>query len=72
MSERPVRVEFDLGPNAFGQRVRLVHERTTGGAFTWTLHRDPANQLDDSSVIWGLTDEQLRRLGSIAGDGERS
>lgn len=68
MNEQAVRVEYDLGDNIFGQRVTLVRERATGGGFGWTIHRHEANQRDDSSVVRGLTGQQLHRMAAIAGD----
>jgi hypothetical protein len=57
---KPSRIEFDLGPNPHGQRIRLLVEGDR-----LTLLRDPANQLDDSARI-ELTADQCRELADAA------
>lgn len=51
---KPTKVEFSLGKTAHNQPVRLVWEYGS-----WTLHRDAANQRDESEAVRGLTDENL-------------
>ena len=58
----PVRIEYDIGANVHGQRVRLVLASTTGGGRAWTIHRDAANQRDDCGWVGGLTREQILRM----------
>lgn len=55
----PVRIEFDLGNNAYGQPVRLIRSRGTGGERVWIIQRDQANQRDDCSEVGGLTSQQI-------------
>jgi hypothetical protein len=61
----PSRVEYDLGRNIYGQPVTLVRERSSAGAWSWTLRRGAGNQRDDTAFIGGLTDKQIRQIGSL-------
>lgn len=58
----PDRVEFNIGQTRFGQPLRLVFEKGSDGQRGWTLHRDAADQRDDSTFISGLDRETILRM----------
>jgi len=55
----PNKVEYSIGSNIHGQPIRLIYEKGSSGQFSWTIHRDQANQRDDSKWIGGLTDKNI-------------
>lgn len=58
----PARIEYAIGSTIYGQPLRLVRSKSTGGQMEWILCRDEANQRDDSVVIAGLTREHLLKM----------
>ena len=62
----PSRVEFEIGSTIYGQPLRLVRQRSTGGEMEWVLCRDEADQRDDRTCIAGLTREHLEKMAEAA------
>lgn len=60
----PDRVEYFIGRTRHGQPIRLVREKASDGVKQWTIHKDAANQRDDSAVISGLDAEILQRMAA--------
>lgn len=59
---KPDRIEFKVGQTIFGQQLRLVYARDYAGRRSWTLHKDPVSQRDESQQIDGLTSEAIRAM----------
>lgn len=58
----PDKIEYQIGSTIYGQPLRLVLARDTGGTYAWTLCRDEANQRDDRTFIAGLTRDTILKL----------
>lgn len=56
------RIEYDVGETVHRQPLRLVFEKTTGGAMAWTLHKDPASQRDDSTFVSGIPSDVILKM----------
>lgn len=56
------KIIYDLGPNNYGQTVRLE----VRGDGTYSLFRDAAGMRDESSSIHGLTRAQIEKIGRAA------
>ena len=61
---KPKRVEFDIGPNIFGQPVSLILDRSSDGRNCWYIHRGQGDQRDDTQSVGGLTAEQIRSMAA--------
>ena len=58
----PTKIEYEVGTTIYGQPLRLVRSKATGGQMEWILARDQADQRDDSAVIAGLTKEHILKM----------
>lgn len=59
MSIKPTLVEFDIGRDIYGRKVRLRSCFTSDNKQCWQIQIDAANQRDDEQRITGLTSENL-------------
>ena len=57
----PIRIEYDVGEDVYGRRVRLVREKVQG-RLTWSIRREASNQLDDPANVDGLTDGCIEKM----------
>lgn len=63
---KPSRVEFILGPTAYGASVLLIGERSRdNGPLSWTIRKHAANQRDEDVTIAGITLDQLKSLSDL-------
>lgn len=51
-----------LGNDAWDRRVTATRERHYSGGIVWSIKIDAANQRDDTQVVHGLTDDNVRAL----------
>lgn len=58
---KPSLIQYNVGETIHGQNIRLIFSEQNSKR-TWTLHRDPADQRDDSAFIAGLTDDVILRM----------
>ena len=59
---KPARIEWHLGKNCYGQPLRLVYEKGSGGVAAYTLHRDAGDQRDNHDFVAGLTLENIKTM----------
>lgn len=58
----PNKIEYDIGSTIYGQPLRLVRQKDSGGTTMWTLCRDEADQRDDRTFIAGLTRDHITKM----------
>lgn len=62
---QPTKIEFDLSPDAYQRRTKLIFERHYDGKMGWTIKREPISQQDEPESVSLLTDAQLHEIGAI-------
>ena len=58
----PAKIEYEIGSTIYGQPIRLMRSKSTGGQMEWIICRDAADQRDDNTFIAGLTKEHILKM----------
>lgn len=59
---KPKVVTYDVGLTIFNAPVSLTWTTGSAGERSWILRKDAADQRDDTQVITGITDDQIRQM----------